>query len=120
MKKTLTRIMLIFGYIIPFVFLAMNEDVISGTLWFYLVMITGFGALSYLSAKSNNLWIVIVGNILSFLSSLIFTYLFKTEKWGWYFKPFTPYQSIIFETIILFAIQMIMVKFFIKKTRRTK
>ncbi len=115
MKRTLIRILLILGYCIPFVFLAMNEDATSGTLWFYLVMIIGFGALCYVSAKSKNTWIVVVGNILSFASSCIFTYYFRTEKWGWYFKPFTPYQSIIFETIFAFVIQSIIAIYLIKK-----
>ena len=44
-KKPLIRVLLLLGYCIPFVFLAMNEDAITGTLWFYLVMILGFGAL---------------------------------------------------------------------------
>ena len=109
MKRTLIRIFLILGYCIPFVFLAMNEDVTCGTLWLYLVMIIGFGLLCYVSTKSKNTWIVFVGNFISFASSCIFTYYLKTEKWGWYFKPFTPFQSIMFETVILFIIQIVFV-----------
>ena len=57
MKKSIIRTILLLCYCIPFVFLAMNEDVISGTLWFYLVMIVGLGALCVVSIKSNNSWI---------------------------------------------------------------
>ena len=105
MKKSLIRLFLIFGYCIPFVFLAMNEDATVGTLWFYLFMIIGFGALCYGCAKTKNLWIVFVGDILSFVSSCIFAWNFQTEKWEYYFKPFLPNQLIIFETVIVFAIQ---------------
>ena len=118
MKKSIIRTILLLCYCIPFVFLAMNEDVISGTLWFYLVMIVGLGALCIVSVKSNNSWIVIVGNILSVASSCIFTYFFRNEKWGWYFKPFTPYQCIIFEAVFAFVIQMVI--FFMLKEKKNK
>ncbi len=109
MKKNILKIILLLFYCIPFVFLAMNEDVIRGTLWFYLVMIIGFGALCYGSVKIRSHWIVVAGNILSLLSTCVCTMLFQTEKWGWYFKPFTPYQSIVFETVFAFVIQIIIV-----------
>ena len=117
MKKILIKIILLLGYCIPFVFLAMNEDAVTGTLWFYLIMILSFGALCYLSVKTKNEWVVIAGNILSFASSCVFAWFLKTEKWEYYFKPFLPNQLIIFETVIVFAIQII---FIIRKSRRNK
>ena len=119
MKKTFIKILLLLGYCIPFVFLAMNEDATVGTLWFYLIMIIGFYVLCYFSAKTKNSWIVIVGNILSFLSSCIFAWNFQTEKWEYYFKPFLPNQLIIFETVIAVIIQLIVSISLIKKHRRT-
>lgn len=116
MKNSIAKIRLLIGYCIPFVFLAMNEDVTIGTLWFYIVMTIGFGVLCYGSVKIKSLWIVVVGNILSFTSSCIFTYFLRTEKWGWYFKPFTPYQLIAFETIIAFLIQIIFVIYYKRKS----
>lgn len=109
MKKLIIRVILLLGYCIPFVFLAMNEDATVGTLWFYLIMILGFGVLCYVSIKSQNTWIVIAGNILSFFSSCIFIYFFQTGKWGWYFKPFTPYLFVLFATIFAFVIQIAIV-----------
>ena len=109
MKKALTKLSLILIYCIPFVFLAINEDATHGTLWFYLVMIIAFGVLCYASVKSKNLWIVVVGNMLSFVSSSIFARCCQTEKWEYYFKPFLPNQLIIFETIIVFVIQAVVV-----------
>lgn len=120
MKKTFIRGLLIFGYCIPFAFLAMNEDAQKGTMWFYLVMIIGFSVLCIGSIKTRNFWIVAVGNILSFVSSCIFAWHFHTEKWEYYFKPFLPNQLIIFETVIAFLIQIIIVLYFVKKGKGTK
>ena len=102
-----TKILLILAYCVPFVFLAMNEDALYGSLWFYLVMILGFCTLSYVCAKTENKWIIAVGNILSFASSCIFAWILKTEKWEYYFKPFLPNQLIIFETVIASLVQLI-------------
>ncbi|MBR2405386.1 MAG: hypothetical protein IKA95_07010 [Clostridia bacterium] len=107
MKKALVRISLIAAYCIPYVFLAMNEDARFGSMWFYLIMIIGFGLLCYASAKTKNFWIVVVGNIASFASSSIFAWCFQTEKWEYYFKPFLPNQLIVFETVIAFMLQAI-------------
>lgn len=112
MKKVFLKILLLLGYCIPFVFLAMNEDAVTGTLWFYLIMIVGFGVLCYGSLKVKSVWIIFVGNILSFISSCIFAWTFQTEKWEYYFKPFLPNQLIIFETVIALIIQ---ISYIIKK-----
>ena len=115
MKKNIVKIILLLFYCIPFVFLAMNEDATVGTLWFYLIMIIGFGILSYASAKTKNSWIVVVGNILSFISSCVFAWNFQTEKWEYYFKPFLPNTLIIFETVIASLIQIMVGIRLIKK-----
>ena len=109
MIKNISKVMLVLGYCMPFVFLAMNEDATKGTLWFYLIMIAGFSILCFCSIKINTPWIVVVGNILSFVSSCIFAWIFQTEKWEYYFKPFLPNQLIIFETVIAFLIQFMFV-----------
>ena len=118
MKKQLIKVFMLLAYSIPYVFCTMREDVIYGTTWFYLIMIAAFGLLCYGCIRTKSMWVVFLGNVISLLSSYIFTILFKTEKWGWYFKPFTPYQFIIFETIFLFAIQIAVVMYFIKKANR--
>ena len=115
MKNNITKAMLILGYCIPFVFLAMNEDALTGTPWFYLIAILGFGALCYISVKTKNTVIIFLGNILSFTSSCTFAWFFQTKKWEYYFKPFLPNQLIIFETIIAFIIQIVTAACLIKK-----
>lgn len=114
MKKIMTLFLLL-CYSIPFVFLAMNEDAAVGTPYFYFVMIIAFGFLCFGSIKLKKLWVVVSGNILSFASSCVFAWIFQTEKWEWYFKPFLPNQLIIFEMVIVFVIQIIIAFCFIKK-----
>lgn len=118
MKKNITKVPLILGYCVPFVFLAMNEDAATGTLWFYLVMIVGIATLCFGSIRTKNSLIVVVGNILSFVSSCIFAWFFQTEKWEYYFKPFLPNQLIIFETILAFLVQIIFVIHYERKRRK--
>ena len=117
MKNSMIKGILITGYCVPFVFLAMNEDITVGTLWFYLVMAVGFGLLCYGSVKVRSPLIVVIGNILSFVSSYMFTCFLRTEKWGWYFKPFTPYQLLGVETIFVFLLQIVVVICALKKQR---
>lgn len=120
MKKNFIRVLLLLGYCVPFVFLAMNEDATVGTLWFYLIIIIGFGILSYASAKTKNSWIVVIGNILSFTSSCIFAWKFQTPKWEYYFKPFLPNQLIVFETVIALVIQIVISISIVRKNKGLK
>ena len=120
MKTNFIRALLLLGYCVPFVFLAMNEDATVGTLWFYLIMIIGFGALCYGSAKTKNSWIVVIGNILSFASSCIFAWNFQTPKWEYYFKPFLPNQLIVFETVIALVIQIVISISIVRKNKEVE
>ena len=103
------KIFLLLMYCVPFVFLAMNEDAVYGTCWFYLVMIVAFLGLAYLSVKTKNILIMYIGNCLSFVSSCFFAWNFQTPKWEYYFKPFLPNQLIIFEMIIAVILQSVIV-----------
>ena len=114
MKKIIAGILLS-CYLMPFVFLAMNEDATTWTPYFYFVMIFVLAALCYGCIKTKNWWIVVIGNILSFTSSCIFAWNFQTPKWEYYFKPFLPNQLIIFETVIAFLIQIAIVIHYSRK-----
>ena len=116
MKNNLIKVALFICYCTPFVFLAMNEDATVGSLWFYLFMIIGFSILCYCCIKTKNYFIVILGNIASFISSCIFALNFYTDKWEYYFKPFLPNQLIIFEMVIAFLIQISFVRHFKRKS----
>ena len=117
MRNKLIKSVLFICYCVPFVFLAMNEDALSGTLWFYLVMIAGFSILCCLCIKTKNYSVVLFGNMASFVSSVIFALTFYTDKWEYYFKPFLPNQLIIFETVIAFMIQITFVIHYKKKNK---
>ena len=95
------------GYCIPYIFLAMNEDAVKGTLWFYLITIAAFSFLTDAAVKSGKIMIIICGNIVSFLLSLAFASVYQTEKWLWYFKPFGPYSLMIALSSVLLIIQLI-------------
>ncbi len=107
MKKWIIRIALLLFYCVPYVFLAMNGDATSGTMLFYGLMIVAFYLLCFISKKTDNKNIVIVGNICSVISSLVFRNTFRTEKWDWYFKPLTDVELLIVVSAIAFIIQMI-------------
>ncbi len=106
MKNWIIRIFILLFYLIPYMFLSMNEDAASGTMWFYLLMIVAFVILSYISKKTNNRRLVIIGNICSLLVSLVCLFRFRTEKWDWYFKPLTDIQLMITVSVIAFIIQL--------------
>ena len=105
MKERLVKLLFWAIYCVPFVFLAMNEDAVYGTCWFYLVFITSFVVLAYFCTKTKNESAILVGNTLSFISSCIFARIFKSPNWEYYFKPFLPNQLIVFETVVALAVQ---------------
>ena len=76
MKKTcLIRALLLAAYCVPFAYLSVKGDVTSGTMLYYGVMIVSFVILYRCALKTNNVPIIFIGNILSFMSS----YLTKSE-----------------------------------------
>ena len=115
MKKVRTPLLVGIGYCIPFVFLSMWEDARFGTLWFYFVMIACLCVLCCSVARSKSTYMIFVGNLLSFISSNVFFKLFQTEKWQYYFKPFSGYGLIVFESIVVFVLQMLLLLYLRKK-----
>ena len=107
MKKWLVRIIILLLYSVPYMFLSMNGDATTGTMIYYGVMILAFVLLCYLSKRTDNKALVIIGNIISFITSLICLFQFRTEKWGWYFKPLTDIQLMITVSVVAFVIQFI-------------
>lgn len=106
MDKQGKKLFLLLAYCIPFAFLAMNGDASSGTMLFYAVMAISFALLFYISVRAKGIWVVIVGNGLSFLSSYYFILKYKIDKWDWYFKPFTAIGLLKVITFIALAVQI--------------
>lgn len=116
-KKIFRRLMLLF-YCIPFAFLAMYGDAMSGSMMFLGVMLAGFGLLCSVAVITNNANVLIIGNLLSFLSSTFFTLIYLPVEWSWYFKPLTPMLLLILITTILFSIQYFIIRLFSKHKKR--
>lgn len=100
------RVMLMIWSCIPFVFFGMYLDatfgIVSGMLC-AIVVICGFG---YACMKSGNLPFL-PGQFIGFFLSYGLMRFFMTEKWGWYFKPFSASGYLIFFTLILVIPQLL-------------
>ena len=107
MNKKLIKLLMLMAYCIPYGYLAMKGDASSGTIIFYGFMIIGFGILCRIAIRTHNTLILVIGNILSFISSYLFTLRKLPEEWNWYFKPFTPIGLLILITIVSFIIQIV-------------
>lgn len=117
MNKKLIKFLMLMAYCIPYGYLAMKGDATSGTMIFYGFMIIGFGILCRTAIRTHNTIILIIGNILSFISSYLFTLRNLPEEWSWYFKPFTPVGLLVLITIVSFIIQIASI--IIVKARKT-
>ncbi len=108
MKKSLIiRIVLVMMYCIPFEFLSVNGDAVSGTMIFYVLMVIGFAGLCWGAVKTNNIPIIYIGNVLSFVSSYIVAKVSGLDSMGYYFKPFTAYSLIVALSIVAVICQTI-------------
>ena len=104
MKKAwFIRALLLIAYCIPFAFLSVNGDVVSGTMLFYVVMVAGFALLCWGALKTNNVAVLYIGNILSFISSYEVAELYGLKPMGQYFKPLTTYSLIVALSIVVIA-----------------
>lgn len=83
------KLWFILAYLFPYVFFAMRYDADCGTALMYPLMALLVGGLSWLAVKLQIIRWAVVGNILTFLSSLTCAMLFRTDRWMWYFKPFS-------------------------------
>ena len=70
MKKSwLIRALLLIAYCVPFAFFSVKGDITSGTMVYYGVMIVSFVILYRCALKTDNVPIIFIGNILSFIST---------------------------------------------------
>lgn len=110
MNEKSIKVLMLLVYSVPYVYLAMKGDATSGTMIFYGFMILCFGILCRTVIKTNNPIILIIGNILSFISSYLFTSRnLPSEEWSWYFKPTTPIGLLLIITIVSFIIQILFI-----------
>jgi len=105
-----TRILLLIAYCMPFSFMATYGDATFGSMRMYGIMVLAFAALCLIALKTNNIAIIIIGNILSAVSSYVFMFNSGIGPMGEYFKPLTSYETVVLVSVIAFACQMIAVK----------
>lgn len=77
---------------IPYPFLAMWEDANYGSCWLYGVMLLSHILFCRAAIRQKAFRPLLLGNAVSLLLSLLCIHLFQTEKWLWYFKPFSAEQ----------------------------
>lgn len=111
------RALLLVAYCIPFAFLSVNGDATSGTMLFYGVMIMGFSLLCWGALKTNNVAVLYIGNVLSFVSSCAVAKLSGLEPMGYYFKPFTSHSLIVAISVAVLISHMIIVLIYVAKKR---
>lgn len=86
---------------------SVNGDAVSETMLFYGVMIVGFAILCLEALKINNVAVLYIGNILSFISSYEVAELCGLELKGQYFKPLTTYSLTVALSIVAIVCQTI-------------
>ena len=98
MKKSwLIRALLLTAYCVPFAFFSVKGDITSGTMLYYGVMIVSFVILYRCALKTDNVPIIFIGNILSFMSSYLTA------------KPFTSHSLIVAISVTSLIIHAIIV-----------
>ncbi len=61
-----------------------------------------------LCIMTNNIVIGIIGNIITFLISYLCISNVVTERWSWYFKPFSSLDMLIFISAILLFVEILL------------
>ena len=107
-KPWIIRALLLIVYCVPFAFLSVNGDATSGTMLFYGVMIAGFALLCWGALKTNNVAVIYIGNVLSFISSYAVAKLSGLEPMGYYFKPFTSHSLIVAISVVILIVYTIL------------
>jgi len=105
-KRRKISIYILLAYCIPYVFVAMYGDFTFSFSLLYVVAIVVMVGLGRYCKKTNRILIAIAGNILSFLSSYLFTLWFATEDWGYYFMAFPATNSAIYYSLFMLLIQI--------------
>ena len=110
MKKTVMGIIIVCIYCFPFVYFSMYQDFANGSMLGYLLMIVLTSLLAFFGQFFSSSIPIMIGNILSVLSSF---YFIKTsnEDWRGFFKPLSPYQLLILVSILNLIPQFLAMKF---------
>lgn len=106
MKKILSNLLLLVIYSFPFVFFAIYQDYIYDSMIGYAITLGAYCFLAFICKYTRRIPILILSNLLSFLTSFLLTLKLTTSEWNYYFKPFTPLVFLIFLSVILILVQL--------------
>ncbi len=106
MKDKRIKIGLLLAYAVPYMFLAAYGDGKYGTMILYGVMIVALGGLFKAAYKTQNVRLIIPGNIISSVVSAVITRKSELMEMGHYFKPFTAFQLVITVSGIALIVQL--------------
>lgn len=114
MKNIVIGFLIVCLYCIPFVYFSMYQDFSNHTMWGYLIamVVTSILALlGKLNSNSKSFIFIIIGNVLSFIISFhLISEMSGNEKWESYFKPLSPYQLLIFVSLLNLVTQLLVMK----------
>lgn len=88
-------------------------------------MIAGLALLCWGALKTNNVAVLYIGNVLSFVSSYAVAKLSGLEQMGYYFKPFTSRSLIVAMSVVVLIMHTIIVliyrakKIFLKEKHKS-
>lgn len=107
MKKWTIPVFILLFYAFPYTFLAMYGDHAFDTMAFYAPLAIGLSVLCYLCIRRRQGWLMLLGNLLSFLSSREFLLRYQGEGWDSYFKPFSSMGFLTMVSLIALAAQLL-------------
>lgn len=120
MDEKKSKIFLLMGYCIPYVFLCLYGDAVWGTGLIYGVAAAVVVLLCLFACKTQNIKLVVVGNIISFAVSELCVILFALEKLNYYFKPFSVHMLVCICSVIAILIQAYLISRFTDDRKRHK
>lgn len=113
------KLLILLGYSVPYAFLLMYGDAKFHTMWLYLPMFVGMPLLSLFAVKTNHIFTLLLGNVWSLFSSYLFIMQYQTERWVWYFKPFSMFGFLKAVSVLALGAQFILICILRKRTGKT-
>lgn len=107
MKKRKFDVLILLIYSVPYVFLGMLGDYLWHSLWLYGFMVAAMVGLLLWCIQSKRTVVLILGNLLTFLTSCFFTQYVATEQWDAYFKIIPTIARTLQFTGIVLVIQLV-------------
>lgn len=101
MRKFQSGILILILFCFPYVYFSMYQDFDNRSMLGYLFMIIVTSLLAFFSKRSNNLFFLVLGNILSAIISYIYiSDMAGNDRWEGYFKPLAPNDLLILVSLL--------------------